>query len=85
MATVLDTKTSKWKSAQWMELTEGQIIRVHRNEEVPADVVLIMTSIEDRSLIHVDTVNLDGESNLKQKFSLFKQMPILDENEETRN
>jgi phospholipid-transporting ATPase len=57
-----------------MELSEGQIIRVHRNEEVPADSVLLMTARQDGGMIHVDTINLDGESNLKEKFALFKQM-----------
>jgi phospholipid-translocating ATPase len=69
---VLDVKNSKWQTIQWMELTEGQIIKVNRNEMVPADIVLLMTSAKEQGLMHVDTINLDGESSLKEKFALFK-------------
>ena len=48
---------------------------MHRNEEVPADTVLLITARQDGGMVHVDTVNLDGESNMKEKFALFKQMP----------
>jgi magnesium-transporting ATPase (P-type) len=48
---------------------------VHRNEEVSADMVLLITARQDGGMVHVDTVNLDGESNLKEKFALFKQTP----------
>ena len=27
-------------------------------------------------MVHVDTINLDGESNLKEKFALYKQVSI---------
>jgi magnesium-transporting ATPase (P-type) len=37
--------------------------------------VLLITSRQDGGMVHVDTVNLDGESNMKEKFALFKQMP----------
>ena len=45
---------------------------MHRNEEVPADTVLLITAKQDAGMVHVDTINLDGETNLKEKFSLFK-------------
>ena len=57
-----------------MDLTEGQIIKVHRNEEVPADIVILLTSVQDGGQIHLDTINLDGESSLKEKYALYKQV-----------
>jgi len=49
---------------------------VHRNEEVPADTVLLITAKQDAGMVHVDTINLDGETNLKEKFSLFKPTAV---------
>ena len=44
------------------------IIRSSSGEEVPADMV-ILTSTEDNGVAYVNTMNLDGETNLKIKRS----------------
>lgn len=44
----------------------GDIIKVHDNENIPADLVLISSSSDKRNAF-VDTMNLDGETNLKEK------------------
>jgi magnesium-transporting ATPase (P-type) len=65
-----------------MDLAEGQIIKVHRNEEVPADIVILLTSVQDVGQIHLDTINLDGESNLKEKHALYKQVECSNHNDQ---
>lgn len=42
----------------------GDIVCIHRDEEAPADCVILSTSDPD-GIAYVDTANLDGETNLK--------------------
>ncbi len=47
----------------------GDVLRVKRDEFFPADILLLSTSSED-GICYVETINLDGESNLKIKKAL---------------
>ena len=42
--------------------------QVNRGEQFPADVLIIGTS-EPKGVLYVETKNLDGETNLKQKIA----------------
>ncbi|KZL78152.1 phospholipid-translocating P-type ATPase [Colletotrichum tofieldiae] len=55
-----------WTSIHWGEIQVGDIVKLSRNEDVPADIVLLHASGENR-LAYVDTMALDGETNLKPK------------------
>lgn len=54
-----------------MDLAEGDMILVHRHDEVPADVVVLRGRNRSgcMSYAFIDTSNLDGESNLKKRIS----------------
>ena len=54
----------------WMNLKVGQVIKVLRDQLVPADLIVLKAYQNE---CYVETANLDGETNLKQKQSL----PIL--------
>ena len=61
-----------WKSTKWQDIQVGDIVKLQRNEAVPADVVMI--HVEGASgIAYVETMALDGETNLKSKTAL----PIL--------
>lgn len=53
----------------WESLTVGDVVKVLKNEYFPSDLLLISSSYED-GLCYVETMNLDGETNLKAKRSL---------------
>jgi P-type E1-E2 ATPase len=51
---------------RWANLKVGQLIKVNKNERFPADLILIKSS-DAAGVAYVETVNLDGETNLKTK------------------
>jgi len=48
----------------WSEIKTGDIVRVNKDEEIPADMLLVAAPKE---VVFVSTMNLDGETNLKDK------------------
>ncbi|AMD22206.1 HGL134Cp [Eremothecium sinecaudum] len=59
----------KFMRSQWKHVRVGDIVRVHNNDEVPADMILLSTSDSDGAC-YIETKNLDGETNLKVRQSL---------------
>ncbi|TRX89907.1 hypothetical protein FHL15_009179 [Xylaria flabelliformis] len=55
-----------WNRIKWRDLRVGDIIRLTRNERVPADIVLLHATGVN-SVAYIDTMALDGETNLKSK------------------
>jgi phospholipid-translocating ATPase len=55
--------------AKWKDLRVGDIVKVEKDDFFPADLVLLSSSYED-AICYVETMNLDGETNLKLKQSL---------------
>nr|POE89624.1 putative phospholipid-transporting atpase 8 [Quercus suber] len=53
----------------WKKVRVGDIVKVCKDEYFPADLVLLSTSYED-GICYVETMNLDGETNLKLKYAL---------------
>ncbi|KAG8385149.1 hypothetical protein BUALT_Bualt03G0011700 [Buddleja alternifolia] len=53
----------------WESLLVGDVVKVTKNEYFPSDLLLLSSSFED-GLCYVETMNLDGETNLKAKRSL---------------
>ncbi|KAI1339124.1 P-type ATPase [Xylariaceae sp. FL0016] len=58
-----------WRQVQWLNVKVGDVIRLGRDEAVPADLVLLYATGEN-GVAYIDTMDLDGETNLKSKESL---------------
>jgi len=54
---------------EWKNLRVGDIVKVEKDNFFPADLVLLSSSYEE-AICYVETMNLDGETNLKLKQSL---------------
>ncbi|CAN6194804.1 unnamed protein product [Urochloa humidicola] len=59
----------------WEELCVGDVVKVEKDQFFPADLLLLSSSYED-GICYVETMNLDGETNLKVKRSLEATLPF---------
>ncbi|KAL2190051.1 phospholipid-translocating P-type ATPase [Thermothelomyces heterothallicus CBS 203.75] len=56
----------QWQTIKWQDLRVGDVVKLSRDEDVPADIVLLHAEGEG-GLAYVETMALDGETNLKSK------------------
>ncbi|KAK3687564.1 hypothetical protein B0T22DRAFT_478870 [Podospora appendiculata] len=55
-----------WYSTKWRDLRVGDVIRLARDDDIPADIVLLHANGEN-DMAYIETMALDGETNLKSK------------------
>lgn len=67
----------------WQKIQVGDVLRVEKDQFFPADLLLLSSSYED-GICYVETMNLDGETNLKPKRALEVTLP-LDDDEAFKN
>ncbi|EGO59265.1 hypothetical protein NEUTE1DRAFT_79192 [Neurospora tetrasperma FGSC 2508] len=63
---VIPDSDYQWHATQWKDLKVGDVIKLSRDEDVPADIVLLYADGEN-SMAYIETMALDGETNLKNK------------------
>ncbi len=59
-------ESEPWSRVQWQDVRVGDIIRLRRDENVPADIVLLRAT-GPNGVAYIETMALDGETNLKSK------------------
>ncbi|EHA8591111.1 putative Phospholipid-transporting ATPase 1 [Cocos nucifera] len=57
-----------FQAKKWKNMRAGEVVRIHSNETIPCDIVLLGTS-DPSGVAYVLTMNLDGESNLKTRYA----------------
>ncbi|EXB75145.1 Putative phospholipid-transporting ATPase 5 [Morus notabilis] len=67
-------------SKAWKEVCVGDVVKVTKDEYFPCDILLLSSSYED-GICYIETMNLDGETNLKVKRCLEETLN-LDKDEE---
>ncbi|ROW08853.1 hypothetical protein VMCG_02999 [Cytospora schulzeri] len=55
-----------WSKVQWEQIRVGDIIRLRRDDNVPADIILLHAT-GPNGIAYIETMALDGETNLKSK------------------
>ncbi|CAF1363208.1 unnamed protein product, partial [Rotaria sordida] len=63
---VYDKTSRTFVQCKWQDLSVGSIVRIHADQTVPAD-ILLLSSTSYESTCYLDTAAIDGETNLKQK------------------
>ncbi|KAB5531286.1 hypothetical protein GE09DRAFT_1292068 [Coniochaeta sp. 2T2.1] len=59
-------RDSSWSRVLWQDVRVGDIIRLRRDDNIPADIVLLHAT-GPNGVAYIETMALDGETNLKSK------------------
>eukprot|EP00045_Choanoeca_perplexa_P017396 m.252596 g.252596 ORF g.252596 m.252596 type:complete len:1171 (+) comp17526_c0_seq21:223-3735(+) len=73
VASVFDRGEQRWANVEWSNVEVGDLVQLNQNDIIPADILLLETSHAD-AICFLETANLDGETNLKQR-RLFEERP----------
>ncbi|KAK4481259.1 hypothetical protein RD792_012143 [Penstemon davidsonii] len=53
---------------RWKKIQAGEVVKINSDETMPCDMVLLGTS-DPSGIAYIQTMNLDGESNLKTRYA----------------
>ncbi|KAF2070558.1 hypothetical protein CYY_008121 [Polysphondylium violaceum] len=67
---------NQFSDLPWKQLQVGDIVKVVKGERFPADLI-ILNSSEQHGVCYIETSNLDGETNLKQRQAIPQTFEIL--------
>ena len=62
-------KNEKLRDMEWSKVKIGNLVKVKKDENFPADMIIIYSSNKEKNF-YMQTSNIDGETNLKERDSL---------------
>ena len=62
----VSSDANEYQWIAWKKVVVGDFIKLTSDDIIPADLLLLNTS-DANSICHIETANLDGETNLKQR------------------
>ncbi|GLT41731.1 hypothetical protein SLA2020_157740 [Shorea laevis] len=60
--------SGEFRLKKWKKIRAGEVVKIFADETIPCDMVLLRTS-DPSGLAYIQTMNLDGESNLKTRYA----------------
>ncbi|XP_040378098.1 phospholipid-transporting ATPase 1-like [Oryza brachyantha] len=69
-------QSGDFRSKTWKNICAGEVVKIHSNETMPCDMVLLSTS-DPNGIAYIQTMNLDGESNLKTRYARQETMSMI--------
>jgi P-type E1-E2 ATPase len=73
-----------FEDVRWRDLSVGKIIKIQKNDVIPAD-VLILKSSSANGFCYLQTSSLDGETGLKPREAILKMQNIITEEKDCIN
>ncbi|KAE9369759.1 phospholipid-translocating P-type ATPase [Stipitochalara longipes BDJ] len=61
-----DSVRGSWATVKWIDLKVGEVIEIKRDEQIPADIVLLYADGRD-GIAYIETMALDGETSHKSR------------------
>ncbi|KAJ6836552.1 phospholipid-transporting ATPase 1 [Iris pallida] len=65
---LLNTPSPSFEPKRWKDIRVGELVKIQADGPIPCDLVLLSTS-DPTGVAYVQTINLDGESNLKTRYA----------------
>ncbi|KAJ8753931.1 hypothetical protein K2173_000185 [Erythroxylum novogranatense] len=61
-------QSGEFQPKKWKKIRAGEVVKICADETIPCDIVLLGTS-DPSGVAYIQTMNLDGESNLKSRYA----------------
>lgn len=61
-------QNGRFQEKKWKKIRAGEVVQIRTDDTIPCDMVLLGTS-DPSGLAYIQTMNLDGESNLKTRYA----------------
>ncbi|XP_059658961.1 phospholipid-transporting ATPase 1-like [Cornus florida] len=80
MLTATASPVLAFQQKKWKDIQVGELIKISANDTLLCDIVLLSTS-DPTGVAYVQTINLDGESNLKTRYAKQETLSKIPEKE----